>query len=76
MGLSARTLHRRLDEVGTSYRDIINAVRSRLAIEFLGRTDLSVDQIAKRTGFSDVSNFRKAFKRWTGQTTSHYRCGR
>ncbi|MBB3179064.1 AraC family transcriptional regulator [Variovorax sp. Sphag1AA] len=71
--LSPRTLHRRLVEAGTSYQAIIDGLRERLAIEFLERTDLSVDQIAERSGFSDVSNFRKAFKKWTGQTPAYYR---
>ena len=71
--LSPRTLHRRLVEAGTSYQAIIDGLRERLAIEFLERTDLSVDEIAERSGFSDVSNFRKAFKKWTGQTPAYYR---
>ncbi|MDM0114972.1 AraC family transcriptional regulator [Variovorax sp. J22R133] len=74
--LSTRTLHRRLVEAGTSYQEIIDGVRSRLAIEFLERTDLSADEIAERVGFSDVSNFRKAFRKWTGQTTTFYRTRR
>jgi len=74
--LSTRTLHRRLVEAGTTYQEIIDGVRSRLAIEFLERTDLSADEIAERVGFSDVSNFRKAFRKWTGQTTTFYRARR
>ncbi|MDM0001992.1 AraC family transcriptional regulator [Variovorax sp. J22P240] len=71
--LSTRTLHRRLVDAGTSYQAIIDGIRERLAIEFLERTDLSVDEIAERSGFSDVSNFRKAFKKWTGQTPAYFR---
>ncbi|MEJ8855821.1 AraC family transcriptional regulator [Variovorax robiniae] len=71
--LSTRTLHRRLFEAGTSYQNIIDGVRKRLAIEFLERTELSVGEIAERTGFSDVSNFRKAFRKWTNQPTTYYR---
>lgn len=74
--LTTRTLQRRLSEAGTSYQVIIDGVRSRLAIEYLERTDLSVDDIAERTGFSDVSNFRKAFRKWTGQKPSYYRLRR
>ena len=71
--LSPRTLHRRLADVGTGYQEVLDGIRKRLAIEFLERTGLSVDQIAERSGFSDVSNFRKAFKKWTGQSPAHYR---
>lgn len=73
LNLSTRTLHRRLVEAGTSYQAIIDGIRERLAVEFLERTDLSVDEIAERSGFSDVSNFRKAFKKWTGQTPAYFR---
>ena len=34
---------------------------------------MSVDELAERSGFSDVSNFRKAFKKWTGRTPASYR---
>jgi len=71
--MSTRTLHRRLVEAGTSYQDIVDGVRKRLAIEFLERTEMSLDELAERSGFSDVSNFRKAFKKWTGRTPTSYR---
>jgi AraC-like DNA-binding protein len=71
--LTPRTLQRRLAEAGSSYQAILDGVRSRLAIEFLERTDLSVDEIAERCGFSDVSNFRKAFKKWTEQSPRFFR---
>lgn len=74
--LSPRTLHRRLADAGLGYQDILDGIRRRLAIEFLERTSLSIDQIAERSGFSDVSNFRKAFKKWTGQSPAFYRDGK
>lgn len=71
--LSPRTLHRRLADAGLGYQDILDGIRRRLAIEFLECTNLSIEQIAERSGFSDVSNFRKAFKKWTGQSPAYYR---
>lgn len=71
--VSKRTLHRRLEALGVTYRDILDDVRRRLANEFLRNTMLSVDEIAERTGFSDISNFRKAYRRWTGLTPNEYR---
>ncbi|MET0541883.1 MAG: AraC family transcriptional regulator [Variovorax sp.] len=73
---STRTLQRRLMDAGCRYQDIIDDVRRRLAIEYLERTTMSVEQVAERSGFSDVSNFRKAFKKWTGRTTAYYRARR
>lgn len=71
--MSTRTLQRRLADAGTSYQAIIDGIRKRLAIELLARTELSVDEIAERNGFADTSNFRKAFKKWTGQTPAFFR---
>jgi AraC-like DNA-binding protein len=73
MGLSVRTLHRRLADERQSYQAIIDEVRRSLAIEFLRNTSMSVEQIAGRVGFSDASNFRKAFRKWTGQAPAQFR---
>lgn len=75
LGVSTRTLHRRLAEIGSSYQDILDGIRRRLALEYLQHTPLSVEEIAVLTGFSDASNFRKAFRKWTGAAPSHYRQG-
>lgn len=71
--VSPRTLHRRLVEAGTSYQEILDDVRRRLAQEFLRDTGLSMEEVAERTGFSDASNFRKAFRKWTGEQPAEFR---
>lgn len=73
LNMSPRTLHRRLADAGLSCQELIDDVRRRLAEEFLRNTQLPVEEIAGRTGFSDASNFRKAFKRWSGDTPANYR---
>lgn len=73
LGLSVRTLHRRLTEEGQHYQGIVDEVRSALAIEFLRNTTLSVEEIACRVGFTESSNFRKAFRRWTGRSPACFR---
>jgi AraC-like DNA-binding protein len=73
LGLSLRTLQRRLADDGKSYQALIDEVRASLALEFLERTALPVAEIAARTGFSEVASFRKAFRKWTGNAPSHYR---
>jgi AraC-like DNA-binding protein len=75
LGVSERTLHRRLAQEELSFQAIVDGVRRGLAIEYLERTGLSIEQIAARVGFSDASNFRKAFKRWTGHSPSDLRGG-
>lgn len=73
LGLSVRTLHRRLAAQGQPYQDIVDDVRRSLASEFLINTSLTVEEIAGRVGFSEASNFRKAFRKWTGCTPALYR---
>jgi AraC-like DNA-binding protein len=73
LGLSLRTLHRRLAEQNTSYQSILDGMRRSLATELLESTNLTIDQIAERTGFADSVGFRKAFKKWTGRTPNDVR---
>ena len=73
LGLSTRTLQRRLTDLGRRYQEIVDEVRTSLAIEFLTQTTLSVEEVAQRVGFSEASNFRKAFRKWTGQAPGQYR---
>jgi AraC-like DNA-binding protein len=73
LNLSSRTMHRHLADAGTGYQKIVDDVRRRLAEEFLINTGLSIEAIAERTGFSDASNFRKAFRKWTGEAPAEFR---
>lgn len=73
LGMSLRSLHRKLAQDGLTYQAIVDGVRCKLATEYLERTSFSVEQIAERVGFSDASNFRKAFKRWTGSLPTEVR---
>ena len=62
--LGPRTLHRRLVAEGTSYREILEDVRRTLALEHLRAGQLRVAEIAHQLGYTDLANFRRAFKRW------------
>jgi AraC-like DNA-binding protein len=66
LNVSARTLHRRLDEEGTVFRNILDETRHDLAIELLARSELSTAAVAERLGFSSARSFYRAFARWTG----------
>lgn len=73
LNVSERSLNSRLRESGTSYQEILEELRSRLAQEYLDRKHLSLAQIGYQLGFSDTSSFARAFRRWTGQSPSEYR---
>lgn len=73
---SPRTLKRHLARAGTSFRAIAEDVLEHKALLLLARRELTVEQIADRLGYSDVANFTRAFRRWTGRTPSVVRQGR
>jgi AraC-like DNA-binding protein len=70
--LVPRTLHRRLVEEGTSYRELLEDVRHSLAIEHVKSGRFTFEQIAYTLGYSDLANFRRAFKRWESVAPSEY----
>ncbi|WP_193164279.1 AraC family transcriptional regulator [Microbulbifer hainanensis] len=70
--MTPRTLHRRLQEEGTSFRVILEEVRHTLALEYLRAGRLAIQEIAYNLGYNDVANFRRAFKRWEGVAPSVY----
>ena len=70
---SPRNLRRRLSEANTSFRIIADEVRMHLAEQYLRDTRLSIEQIAFLVGYSDSSNFHRAFKKYTNETPSDYR---
>lgn len=72
LGYSQRTFRRRLRERGTSFTDCVNDVRHQLALRYLATTNFTVEVIAERLGYSDTSNFRHAFRRWTGVSPKAY----
>jgi AraC-like DNA-binding protein len=72
-GMSKRTLQRRLTELGLSYSKIVNQTRLRLAAARLGETDLSIAEISASLGYTDSSNFTRAFRASTGISPWTYR---
>ncbi len=71
--VSPRTLHRKLDEQGTNFRQLLEEVRKQLALDYIGQPHLSIGEISFLLGFASNSNFSRAFKRWTGQSPQGYR---
>jgi AraC-like DNA-binding protein len=73
LGMSARTLQRRLSDRGYSFQERVDAARRGLAEQLLTSTDYSLAEVAFLTGFSEQSGFTRAFKRWAGQTPRSFR---
>jgi AraC-like DNA-binding protein len=71
--ISPRTLQRRLEEKGSSVKEIVDDTRHQMALDYLGRTNYSIKETSFDLGFSDPSNFSRAFKRWEGVTPSQFR---
>jgi AraC-like DNA-binding protein len=70
---STSTLQRQLGAEGTSYRDILETTRRGLAEKYLRDGDYTQAEIAYMVGFTDQSNFARAFKRWTGMSPGQFR---
>ena len=73
MGMSERTLHRRLAEEALSFQGVLEKARKRLAEGLLVQSDHSIAEIAFLTGFSEQSSFTRAFKRWVDRTPAAFR---
>jgi len=71
--MSERTLKRQLAQEGTTFSDILEDIRRQMAIRLLDANEHSIERIAEELGYSDVANFNRAFKRWTGTTPGQYR---
>ncbi len=73
LGMSGRTLQRRLSDRGYSFQNLVDESRRQLAEHLLRETDYPLAEVAFLTGFSEQSAFSRAFKRWAGQTPRSFR---
>ena len=73
MGLSTRTIMRRLRGEGLSYQGLIDETRADQACWRLAHTSDTIEQIAADLGFGDTSNFSRVFRRWRGAAPGEYR---
>jgi len=76
LGLSERTLQRKLQELGTSHNDLVDQIRQELATRYLREREMAICEVAYLLGFSEPSSFHRAFKRWTGLTPREFRAER
>jgi AraC-like DNA-binding protein len=75
LGLSARTLQRKLHDLDTSHNDLLDELRHELALRYLREPEMAICEVAYLLGFSEPSSFHRAFKRWTGKTPNEFRSG-
>ncbi len=73
LNLSLRTLQRKLEEKGYTYKTLLEETRKELATQYIHNSRLSISEITYMLGFSEPSNFSRAFKRWTGKSPQSYR---
>ena len=73
LNVSSRTLQRKLNDEGTSYKEVLNELRLELALYYLKHTELSLDSIAFKLGYAEARSFYRSFKQWTGRTAGSYR---
>lgn len=73
LNMSLRSMQRKLSEKGSSYKVLLDETRKELAEQYVQRTDYPINDITYRLGFSEQSNFSRAFKRWTGMSPREYR---
>jgi AraC-like DNA-binding protein len=73
IGMSARSLRRRLSEEGTPWNRLIRDVQAALAQRLLARKDCTIQEAAHELGFADTTAFHRAFKKWTGITPLEFK---
>ena len=76
LGVSERTLQRRLSEGGCSFTDIVDGFRREESARLLCNPHLALVEVANKLGYSEQTSFTRAFKRWTGVTPGSWRRGR
>lgn len=73
LGMSNRTLQRRLIDEGASFKNILTQVRHEQAIEYLTDLSLDIKEVAFMIGYEDKNSFYRAFRLWEGNTPSNWR---
>ena len=73
LGMSSRTLTRRLSTNGSTFRLLVKKTQENISKDLLLKTSRSISEIAFQTGFSEQSAFNRAFKRWTGKSPVEFR---
>jgi AraC-like DNA-binding protein len=73
LGLSDRTLQRRIVDDGSTFRQLLLEARQELAREYLNRPEIDVTEVAYLLGYEDANSFYRAFRTWEGMTPAQLR---
>lgn len=73
MSMAPRSLRRRLEEEGTSFRNLVEGERRQLASQLLKGTGMKIDEMALQLGYGDTASFTRAFRRWFAQAPGEFR---
>ncbi len=73
LGMSDRTLQRRLAEEGSSFKSLLTSARQEKAREYLADPSLDIKDVAYRVGYEDLNSFYRAFRQWEGDTPANWR---
>lgn len=68
LNLSVRTMQRRLADEGTTFKQLLDNTRRELALQYIRDQTVSINEMTYLLGYSELANFSRAFKRWTGQS--------
>lgn len=73
LNMAPRSLRRRLEDEGLSFRGIVDETRQLLATQMLASTTMKLDELALQLGYADTASFTRAFRRWFNQSPGEYR---
>lgn len=73
LGLTKRTLQRKLSEEKTTFQKQLNSTREILAIHYIQNTDMTANDMAYLLGYTELNSFLRAFTVWTGKSITEYR---
>jgi AraC-like DNA-binding protein len=73
LGMSERTLQRRITEEGTTFRELLNQTRHELVREYLRDESVEITEAAFLVGYEDPNSFYRAFRAWEGKTPAEWR---
>ncbi|PQA29057.1 helix-turn-helix transcriptional regulator, partial [Amnimonas aquatica] len=71
--VSPRSLRRKLEAEGASFRGIVEEAREQLALQLLEMTDMKLDELSLHLGYADTASFTRAFRRWQGISPGQHR---